>query len=199
MRIAGKKGIQLVTVLCLTGGVLALVWWFWGTEDPMPESPVEVERSALELVDGRLYREGETEPFRGKLVSYYEDGSLKSRSSVRDGLLDGLSEGWYPDGTQEVREAFREGVSHGTRIRWHANGQMAARARIVEGLLQGLFERWHENGERHQEIEMEQGKAHGLSVAYYPSGYVQAVVEMEAGAVVKQEFFEDGERRSVKR
>lgn len=159
------------------------------------ESLPEVERAALERIGDRLHLRDSGVPFTGMLVSHYEDGNLKARTEVRDGLLHGLSEGWYVDGTPEIREPFRRGVSHGTRVRWHPNGHMASRARIVEGELHGLFERWYEDGSLFQEIQMVEGRAHGLSRSFFPSGYLQAVVEMEQGSVLRQAFWEDGEKR----
>ncbi|HKJ91484.1 MAG TPA: hypothetical protein VJ960_10155, partial [Oceanipulchritudo sp.] len=138
------------------------------SDEPLPE----VERAALERIGDRLHLRDSGVPFTGMLVSFYEDGMLKARTEVRDGLLHGLSQGWYPDGKLEVREPFRRGVSHGTRVRWHPNGEMASRARIVEGELHGLFERWYEDGSLFQEIQMVEGRAHGPSRAFFPSGYL---------------------------
>ncbi|MFO7725239.1 MAG: toxin-antitoxin system YwqK family antitoxin [Oceanipulchritudo sp.] len=187
----GKRGRSVHVLILLLGlGVIGFLWILF----PDASLP-EVERTALERVGERLHLKGTQEPFTGILVTYYEDGELKARTEVRDGLLHGLSEGWYPDGTPEIREPFRKGRSHGTRVRWHPNGTMASRARIVDGELHGLFERWHDNGSLHQEIHMVEGQAHGPSRAFYPSGYLQAVVEMEKGSVLNREFWEDGEKR----
>lgn len=53
----------------------------------------------------------------------------------------------------------------------------------------------YEEGSLFQEIQMVEGRAHGPSRSFFPSGYLQAVVEMEQGAVLRQEFWEDGEKR----
>lgn len=185
-----KKRIALLGLFALTTA-LALHFLRQQEEPPLPE----VEFSALEKVGDRLHLPDDAQPFNGRMLRFYEDGQLQSRSEVRDGLLHGLSEGWYPDGTLEVREFFRDGVSHGTRVRWHPDGTMASRAPIVDGEIHGLFERWHPNGRPHQRITMKHGRAHGPSTAYYPSGYIQARVEMDNGSVESRRFWKDGELR----
>ena len=164
------------------------------TEAPGPERV----RAELKQVDGRLAAAESGEAFTGTMVSHYPDGTLRSRSEVVEGRLNGVSEGWYADGTLETREHFHDGVSHGVRERWHPNGQLASRAEIREGQLHGTFRRWHGNGELAQVIEMRAGVPHGLSLGYFPSGHLQARVMLNEGDVVQQEFWEDGQMKNFR-
>ncbi len=160
--------------------------------DPEQEALTELTRADLEREDEVLRIRDDGTIFSGYLVSHYPDGTLRSRSRVVDGRLHGLSEGWYADGTPEISEQFREGVSHGVRLRWHPNGEMASRAEIADGQLHGDFRRWRADGTLWQVIRMRENQPHGLSKAYFPSGYLETRTEMERGAVVRQEFWEDG-------
>ncbi len=178
----------------LAGGAFLAIFTalLWIDFDRLPETLPELTRDDLER-DGEVLRiRADDTIFSGYLVSFYPDGVLRSRTRVVEGRLDGLSEGWYPDGTQEIHEEFRAGVSHGVRVRWHPNGQIASRAEITDGRQHGVFRRWREDGTLFQVIHMRENQPHGVSKAYFPSGYLQARVEMDQGAVVNQEFWDDG-------
>lgn len=160
------------------------------TFQPLPEAP----RSELTLREGHLYwTGGSTNPFTGFMLEFYGNESLKSRSTISNGLLHGISEGWHTNRQLAVQEHFRDGVSHGLRIKWHLNGTKLSEASIVEGQLHGSFRRWHENGGLAEELELRQGQAEGISRAFYPSGFLKAKVDLQNGKPVEQQFWEDGE------
>lgn len=184
----GLAGI--VTVLVL--GVLLYHW----LRAPRPASATapEVLRAELELRNGLLYRKGAAESFTGTMIERYPGGALLSRSSVADGRLHGLSEGWYPDGRLQVREQFVRGVSHGERVKWHPNGATQSVARIVEGQLHGRFLRWHENGALAEELTLNRGRPDGWARSYYPDGWLKSRVRLVAGEVVEQQFWPEEAR-----
>ena len=72
----------------------------------------------LELGDDGLRLKSSDALYSGYLVEYYprsETNQLRSRSLIRAGKLNGLSEGWYAGGQLQVSETFIDGKSHGTR------------------------------------------------------------------------------------
>ena len=91
----------------------------------------------------RLKTSGEL--FTGHLVDYYTGGEtnrLKSRSVIRDGKLNGLSEGWYTDGQQQVAEMFVDGKSHGVRVKWHPNGRTNSITIYQDGIQPLIWKLW---------------------------------------------------------
>jgi len=181
--------LALVVAVIGCGGVL--LWRFWLS--PGAPQAVEVSRADLTARGGRLYQAGQGQPFSGWLVERYPSGSIKSRSALVNGLLDGVSEGWRTNGQLQVREHFHRGLSHGLRTKWYANGNKLSEVTIVDGKLHGTFRRWHENGNLAEEIELRQGSPEGLSRAYYPSGCLKAEVRMENGKPVERKSWKDGE------
>lgn len=159
---------------------------------PLPQAL----RSELTLRDGRLYRINEPAPFTGVMLEKYPDGKLQSRSELKDGQIDGLSEGWLTNGVLQVQERFANGVSHGVRTKYHPNGQKLSEANIENGKITGLFRRWHDNGQLAEEVNMRDGNADGPSVAFYPSGFLKAEAELKNGNVVTQKFWKDGEKKA---
>ena len=76
--------------------VLTLTMTLWAVFRFQPAEPaetVEALREALVLRDERLHLGDASEPFTGSMIERYEDGALKSRTSVVKGLLEGVSEG----------------------------------------------------------------------------------------------------------
>ncbi len=184
---------QLWLLPFLTFGFLILGCAPTGEKAQEPDR--EVALAELERIDGQLFVRGETAPFTGWMLEYYEGGEVKSRSAIEAGRLNGLSEGWYPDGQLQVREMYRDGVAHGTRTRWYRDGGMESEAEIVAGELHGVLRRWHPNGVLAEKTEMKEGEASGVSMGFFPSGYVRARVLLENGDPVEQKFWEDGDVR----
>jgi antitoxin component YwqK of YwqJK toxin-antitoxin module len=189
------RGFSLLRVMlvCVLGGALAgLLWLSLRARKPTLE---EVPRERLTLREGRWCVGENHTPFTGFLVERYESGLVKSRSSVREGLLEGWSEGWYTNGQKQVTECFHAGVSHGLRTKWHANGRKLSAVLIVEGRLDGTFRRWNEDGTLAEEIAMKAGQPDGISRAYYPSGFLKAEARLRDGKLLEQKHWKEGEHQ----
>ena len=152
---------------------------------------VEVARTNLVLTNGRLALVGHTNAFSGQMIEHYHDGSVRSRSEVVNGLLQGLSQGWHTNGQLQVTEYFKNGVSDGLRTKWYESGAKQSEAHIVDGKLNGSYRKWHENGTLSEEANFVLGQPEGVSVAYYPSGNLKARVELKEGKPVDQKFWPD--------
>ncbi|MCC7374594.1 MAG: toxin-antitoxin system YwqK family antitoxin [Verrucomicrobiales bacterium] len=156
-------------------------------------APMETPREQLVRRDGQWWTHDGDHAFTGILVETYDNGFLKSRSAVTNGLLEGRSEGWYPDGQQQIVEHFRRGTSHGPRQKWYPNGRILSESTIADGRIEGVFQRWHENGVLAERMEMKAGVPDGLSVAFHPSGCRKSEARLRQGEVVEQRYWPDGE------
>lgn len=143
-----------------------------------------VPRLRLLSHDGRFFRQGASAPFTGWMLDYHPSGAVKARSFVRNGLLEGESEGWHTNGLVELREYFHRGLPHGIRTTWHQNGRKRSEGRLREGQQHGVFRQWHENGGLAVEAEFEAGTAHGVSQAWHSDGRLKAKVMMNRGVVL---------------
>jgi antitoxin component YwqK of YwqJK toxin-antitoxin module len=160
---------------------------------PVASHEPELKLANLERVDGLWRLRAGGTPASGWIVDRHTDGSLKYRSPVRDGMLDGVSEGWHTNGQMQVREVFRSGVAEGTVVRWHPNGRKASEGIARAGKLDGLFSRWHENGVLAERYSLVDGLPHGSARAWFPSGHQKAESIMDHGKVVEQRFWKDSE------
>jgi antitoxin component YwqK of YwqJK toxin-antitoxin module len=172
--------------------VIAGASLFWKPSLALPE----VLASELARREGLLYLGKDRRPFTGFMLEKYANGTLKSRSTVRDGILDGLSEGWHANGQLQVREVFQKGVSHGLREKWYENGVKLSEGAIAEGKHDGLFRRWHENRVLAEEVTMRGGVPDGISRAFYSSGFLKTQVTLKDGKVVEQKTWADSEMKS---
>ena len=193
--------IRLFIAMPIGGLFFGLV----GCTDGPGESLAVATLDELKKEENGLHFKSTGELFTGYLTEYYpvsktnqlqqvQDGGsqLKSRSVVRGGKLNGLSEGWYSDGQQQVVEIFVDGKSHGVRVKWHRNGWKSAEDAIENGELNGPCRKWHDNGQLAEEMTMVAGQADGRARSWHPDGSQKAEVLLEKGKVVKQQFWEEG-------
>ena len=152
-----------------------------------------------------LHLKSTGELYTGYLIEHYPDSKtnqlqqvqasqLKSRSVVRGGQLNGLSEGWYSNGQQQVAEMFVDGKSHGVRVKWHRNGKKSAEDSIENGKLNGVCRKWHDNGQLAEEMTMVDGQADGVARSWHPDGSQKAEATLGMGKVLTQKFWKQGEK-----
>lgn len=168
-------------------------------ESPLPaQNEVVLPSSELIRINARLVRRDATnEPFTGWMTEAYPDGSPKSRSQISNGVLHGHSEGFHTNGVLQIRESFDHGVSEGPVMKWYPDGVHLSEGTARQGRLEGTFRRWHPNGQLAEEMVLVGGIPDGLSRAWFPSGSLKAEVELSHGKVVKQQFWEDGQKPPV--
>jgi len=160
---------------------------------PQPVEPTVALADLLRL-EGRLVLRNDTNRvFSGWIADYHAAGTLKSRSRVQQGVLNGLSEGWYTNGVRQIVEHFVDGFAEGPVSKWHATGARLSEGTARRGRLEGLFRRWHPDGTLIEEVTLREGQPHGLSRAWFPSGRLKAEVYLEDGKVVRQQFWDDRE------
>ena len=177
--------------------ILAVVVGCFALFQPVPPPsipPTELNLNFVVRTNGVMYRLGADRPFTGLVIERYRERSLKSRTAVGHGRLNGLSEGWHTNGVLQIREYFVQGVSHGVRTKWHLNGKKLSEVNILNGKLEGTFLKWHDNEKLEQEIQLVGGVAQGWSRSWFSSGSLKARVKLEQGKVIEQTFFKDNEK-----
>jgi len=177
--------------------LVAAIFFFARSRPNTIAPPREVHRRNLQLRAGIWYAPGQTNGFTGVLLDTYEDGTLRSRSTISNGLLDGLSQGWWSNNVLQVTEYYSQGVSHGKRTKYYLSGRKQSEAAVMNGKLEGLFERWHENGKLAEQVSLKNGQPDGESLAYHPDGSLKARVRLAQGKVLEQKFWGPGESTQV--
>jgi hypothetical protein len=192
----GRILAAFLVLVCVLVGVGALFSRFSHSSVPPTPLPV-VARTNLELRGACWYRPKSTNAFTGWLVSYYADGTLLSKCSVSNGLLNGICEGWYTNHQLQSCEYFSNSISSGERQRWFENGALESEAQIVSGTIEGTFKRWYDNGQLAEQIEMVHGRPNGFAVNYYSNGYLKAETQVDDGTILQQKRWKEEQHQLV--
>jgi hypothetical protein len=110
-RVQAWASLRLLWILGLAAILVGTAWLVFRPARPL--AVIEARRETLTLRAGRLYRQGESTPFSGVVTEVHDNGALRSRSRVADGLLEGVSESWSANGQIQVREHFSARVPTG--------------------------------------------------------------------------------------
>ncbi len=176
--------------LVVIGCLFALLFY----PPKIPPTPlVEIGMTNIAKTNGLIWKSGDTSPFSGFLVDRFPDGKVLSRSEIKNGKMDGISQGYDTNGTLQVKEHFVAGVSDGVREKWYPDGTLMVKGTIVAGEFHGTFQRWHTNGQLSEVMQMNRGKAHGEAFGFYPSGYRKSFTRLNTGEVSDQILWKDGE------
>ena len=135
---------------------------------------------------GFLMRIKETdELYEGERSYVYEDGQLQSKEIWKNGMENGLFEGWYKSGIKEYEENYKEGKLDGISKIWHEGGQKDWQGIFKEGKKNGLFEEWHKNGLKMSKEIYKNDKLDGPAIYWYENGLKKSEMTMKRDKVVK--------------
>jgi antitoxin component YwqK of YwqJK toxin-antitoxin module len=171
-----------------------MVWgWPYPRPSAAPEPPAEATLESLENVGNRLVWKGTDRAFTGRLVARDANGVLRSASTLVEGRLHGLSEGWFTNGVLQIREPFVDGVAQGVRTKWRSDGSKESEASIRDGQIDGRFVRWNPQGGLTEEACFQAGIPIGEARAWHPDGSLSSWCRLEQGKVMESKTWPPGE------
>jgi len=85
--------------------------------------------------DEILYLSNETEPFTGKSLCLYENGQIKDRVMVKDGIPVGKFTFWYENGQIDQETTIKDGKRDGKHTTWDENGQIQSEENYKDDTL----------------------------------------------------------------
>ncbi|MEU6915635.1 toxin-antitoxin system YwqK family antitoxin [Streptomyces olindensis] len=106
---------------------------------------IDIDDPEVDMDDSeRLYHRGG--PFTGEVTEHLGE-RLVSLDGYVDGYKNGPSREWYQDGTLRSEGTLREGMPVGEFREWHPNGALAARQVFADNGMTLLEEHtWDEQG-----------------------------------------------------
>ena len=106
----------------------------WEINRLKPKVPTE---SGLDMVrsktTGLWYLDVQREPFTGRAVEKFEDGTWKGEVSFLKGNKDGVERYWYPNGRIRIESQWMNGQLHGFVTEWDNRGKLLKRRRFNRG------------------------------------------------------------------
>jgi len=98
--------------------------------------------------NGALYAD-----LKGTERSYfYEDGTLKTYESYKEGRLHGEALLYWPNGKMKRKVCFFFGIRHGSDQMWSEEGRLVDEGSYEEGRPIGIHRRWSVRGDLIEEI-----------------------------------------------
>lgn len=154
------------------------------TSVPLATITVERDDARLSLENGVLYGDGE--PFTGRVVERYPDGSVETMTlyehGVREGTAvsffatgalrwertyasgreEGVHRGWYDDGKPHFWYPYADGLLEGNALEWFPDGSLYRDFNYVRGHEEGSQRMWHEDGTVRANYVVRDGRRYGL-------------------------------------
>ncbi len=109
-----------------------------------------VDQSKLVARSGIVYlieSDGTSEhPFSGDSVSYYTNGQLRSKASLKGGRANGPAMSYYENGQLSSQITFKDGKQEGSWTLYYENGQLSLKGNYIDGKEDGIWEKYREDG-----------------------------------------------------
>jgi len=112
----------------------------------------------------------ENEVFNGVSFKNYDDGTLSSEQTYKDGKKDGLFKYYNKNGTLSSEQTYKDGKLDGLSKEWYTNGQLSREGILKDGKKEGDFKWYYENGQISQEKKYKNGKQVGKETGYHENG-----------------------------
>ena len=191
-----------------------------GDKKRVEEKEREVSLAQIrETEEGMVFVKGEKEPFTGRLVVRYTDGTMESvlnivagqnhgtferwhtdgqkaeKATWVNGLREGMARGWFASGKKRFEYPFRADKFHGTVKQWNADGSRTVEV-YENGLREGVTRGWFASGKKRFEYPFRADKLHGTATQWNADG--SRTVELhENGVLIRQELWRGAERVKV--
>ena len=137
----------------------------------------------------------------GESVSFYEDGTVQSRSHWRDGLPEGTQSDYHKTGQLREAAEYRNGARvDGKAETFDDDGKLRTRMTYVGGKLEGEMLTYYPDGTVASRSVMNQGKFNGPSTFYYRDGKLRSSVNQinDAPDGEEREYHPDGKLASLR-
>ena len=140
-----------------------------------------IVKSELELKPnlGLVYHQ--SNPFTGRSMLYYEDGSEAELIEYVDGKRDGFYKKWFTDGQLSFESFYVDGKQENLTKTWWKNGNKRSEAFYVKGLVNGTQRQWYISGEKFKEMNMANGQEEGIQKAWRRNGKIYNNYEAKNG------------------
>jgi len=88
----------------------------------------------LEERQGVVYELYDDQPFTGRAVSRFFDGTIRSEVYFKDGLKNGVEKTWFQNGALRKSFEYREGERHGEWTSWDENQRVLFHRNYDKGI-----------------------------------------------------------------
>lgn len=142
----------------------------------------QININELERIDGLWTKKGEKKAYTGPFVEHFDNGNIKGKGELKDGLVHGLRTIYNEDGTKSLERNYSKGINEGSSIEYYPNGQKRQKVNFKNGKEEGIAQVFYENGQVQAKFNFSNGVQQGDYFEYSPDG-----------KLLVQYYFENGE------
>jgi antitoxin component YwqK of YwqJK toxin-antitoxin module len=118
-------------------------------------------------------------PYTGVNKEYDDDNRLVSETTVREGILDGITTIYYPTGAPKEVHVYKDGKKEGTWKNWNEDGRQIAEAGFKDGKKDGFWYIWDDQGVKRYEMFYIGGEKKGTWVVWDEKGNVVSKMDFK--------------------
>ncbi len=121
-------------------------------------------------------------PLTGATVSYFSDGSLKSKIQYHKGRKQGYEKHWFQDGNLSIIRFYNNGKKKGIHKAWWENRKLKFEYHFNEvGMYNGIVKEWYPSGNMLKFFNYKNGKQAGKQKMWADDGTIRANYEVVNG------------------
>ena len=128
---------------------------------------------------------------------FYEDGTIKSATTYKNGKKNGVEHAFYTDGaTLRYAKNYEFGRLHGLQQVYSQNAVLIVEENYKKGRLNGRS-RYYEDGLLKKEIDYRNGTIDRTYREFYPSGVTKLEIRWDRGRAIEGYIYDEIGRRSA--
>jgi antitoxin component YwqK of YwqJK toxin-antitoxin module len=133
-----------------------------------------------------------------KILSSYQDGSIKLECEMSGGLKNGLCIQYYANGEKHYESNYENDTLNGKSIFYHLNGKVNWEVDYVNGIKEGEIFYYDSLGNKFQKTTFKQSVAHGESIAFNISGDIVSKMNYSNGELdgVYESYYDGGQLKT---
>lgn len=106
----------------------------------------QIDANNLEKKEDIFYEKGNTKPFSGQALTYFDNYKKQTSTEYKNGKIEGKIEGWYQSGAKQVEGQLINGQKSGMWTAWYENGNKIRQGAFENGKEEGEYTWWTEKG-----------------------------------------------------
>jgi hypothetical protein len=119
--------------------------------------------------DGRFYDENGN-AFSGIYSLYHNNGKIKVKATISNGLPNGEMTFFYPSGKIKEKRVYTNGIKNGKWEKWNEQGVKTSEANFSNGQKHGKWYVWDDNGTLRYDMTYTNGKKSGTWIIFDENG-----------------------------
>ncbi|OFX80640.1 MAG: hypothetical protein A2X12_08315 [Bacteroidetes bacterium GWE2_29_8] len=141
----------------------------------------EINTKDIIKKDNLAYKIGETEPFTGTEVAFFDNGNKFTQTPYVKGKIHGTEVIYYLNGNKFSETSFIFGKYNGKMTSYYDNGNIESEKYYINDYMNGGAVLWYRNGNKKSEGVFKDCHEDGLWIFYYENGKKEREGEFNLG------------------